>query len=218
MMAETAELEMLRRVVPELEAEGFDVYVQPSKPLVPPFLADFHPDLIAFRDDKNLVVEVMRRSPQASKQLERLAALIEPQKKWELRVFWAEPTSDVKDLEIQPVDAIRARVAELSGIAANGHTEPAMLMAWATFEAVGRALLAKQLGRPQTPGRLVQVLAQEGYLTPSEADKLREIGTKRNKLIHGELQVSISEKELLDFASILETLIQQLTAPPPPRP
>jgi uncharacterized protein YutE (UPF0331/DUF86 family) len=215
-MSGTAELEMLQRVVPELEAEGFDVYIHPSTPLIPLFLADLHPDAIALRDDKNLVVEVMRRSPQASKKLERLTALLEPQKKWELRIFWAEPTSDARTLEIQSVEAMRSSIAEVQQIAAAGHLEPAMLIAWATFEALGRALLTTQLGRPQTPGRLVQVLASEGYLTPTEADKLRGLAAKRNRLIHGELQVSVSANELQDFASILETMIQQLT--PPPRP
>lgn len=217
-MAETAEVEVLERVIPELEAEGFDVYVHPSKPLVPLFLADLRPDVIALRGDKNLVVEVMRRSPQASKKLERLAALIEPQKKWELRVFWAEPTSAAEDLEVQSVDAVQARLAEVKEIAASDHHEPAMLLAWATFEALGRALLAEQLGRPQTPGRLVQTLAHEGYLTPSEADKLRALAAKRNRLIHGELGVSVSDDELQDFVSILATLIQQFTPPQPPRP
>jgi uncharacterized protein YutE (UPF0331/DUF86 family) len=209
-MSETVELDVLQDLVPELEADGFDVYIHPNKPLIPGFLGDFRPDALAIRADKSLVVEVLRRSPHASKRLERITALLQGQKKWELRVVWIDPTSDQETLQVQDIAAMQARILEIKQIAASGHIEPAMLMAWATFEALARAVLTKQFGRPQTPDRLIQILAGEGYLTPTEADGLRALAEKRNKLIHGELQVRVSAKELQDFASVLETMLQQV--------
>ena len=84
---------------------------------------------------------------------------------------------------------------------------PALLLAWATVEATARLLATKHFERPQTPGRLVQVLASEGILTPTEADDLRVLAEKRNNFIHGELQTPITKAEIERIASILGTMI-----------
>jgi uncharacterized protein YutE (UPF0331/DUF86 family) len=87
---------------------------------------------------------------------------------------------------------------------------PSLLLAWATFEALARAVVSGEFQRPQTPGRLVQVLAQGGYLTPTEADKLRRLAEKRNKLIHGDLQVRVSKAEVKRFARVLDTMLEMV--------
>jgi uncharacterized protein YutE (UPF0331/DUF86 family) len=209
-MPEDTELEMLQRLVPDLEAEGYEVYIHPNKPMVPAFLGNFEPDAIALREDKNLVIEVLRRSPGASKKLERITTLLQGQKKWELRAVWLEPTGDREAPQIQTVEAIDKRIEEIKKIAAADHIEPAMLLAWATFEALARIAQTKQFNRPQTPGRLVNVLASDGFLTPTEADRLRMLAEKRNKLIHGELQLRVSKQEMEDFTSVLVRMLRHV--------
>jgi uncharacterized protein YutE (UPF0331/DUF86 family) len=86
-------------------------------------------------------------------------------------------------------------------------------MAWSTFEALGRSFMPTDFARAQSPGRLVQLLAQEGYVTPNEADTLRKLAEKRNVLIHGNVATDVSDAEVRDFVSILEKLIE--SAPPP---
>lgn len=208
-MSQAIEVETLQRLVPELQAEGYEVYVHPNKPLIPEFLGNFPPDAIALRGDKNLVVEVMRQSPQASQKLERLTALLKGREDWELRVVWIEPKAQTS-LPIQGINEVSSRLSEIKELAAGGHIEPAMLLSWATFEALARAILIKDFERPQTPARLVQVLASAGYLTPTEADKFRALAEKRNRLIHGGLDVRVSERELRDFISVLEAMQEQL--------
>jgi uncharacterized protein YutE (UPF0331/DUF86 family) len=100
------------------------------------------------------------------------------------------------------------RIAEIRQLITTNNLSPALLLAWASFEAVGRMLAPDQFQRPQSPGRLVQLLASEGYLTPTEADKLRTLATKRNTIIHGELQTAVSREDVEDFARILDTLSQ----------
>ena len=209
-MSEATDLEMLRRMVPELEAEGYEVYVDPNNHLIPGFLGSFRPDAIALRDDKNLVVEVARRGPNTTAKLDRLGGLLRDQPKWELRVVWVSPTSDRERLEVQSREAINARITEVLRIATLEHVEPALLMAWATFEALARAALPKQFGHPQTPSRILQVLASEGYLTPTEADMLRGLAEKRNRLIHGDLQIRISQEELMGFVGVLRTMVKKV--------
>ena len=99
---------------------------------------------------------------------------------------------------------------EIRELADGGHFGPALLLAWATLEAIGRLLALGQFQRPQTPGRLVQVLASEGYLTPNEADELRLLADKRNKVVHGELQTRISRSEVNRFADVLTMMVRMI--------
>ena len=69
---------------------------------------------------------------------------------------------------------------------------------------------AAQFERPQTPGRLVEVLATEGFLTPTEADRLRQLVDKRNRLVHGELQIRATKAELDAFTRTLENLLDMV--------
>lgn len=209
-MSETTEAGVLERLVPELEADGYDVYLHPNKPLLPSFLGDFRPDAVALRKDKNLVIEVVSQSPDASNKLAKLTKLLQGQKSWELQVVWISRTASPEPLQVQQLDTLQASIRETKELAADGHFEPAMLLGWATFEALARAASTEQFSRPQTPGRLIQILATEGCLTPTEADQMRALADKRNKLIHGKLNIRVSERELQQSASVLEAMLQQV--------
>lgn len=208
-MAQTAEYLVLERLAQNLGAEGYEVYLRPNKLLVPTFLGDFSPDAIALRKDKNLIIEVSGESPQASKKLQQVTALVQGQAGWELRVVSLMPANELDHIQVQDIEAMRARITEVRQMAGAGHSEPALLVAWATFEALARAMRTSQFERPQTPGRIVQALASDGVLTPTEADLLRALAQKRNRFIHGELQVRVSAAELKQFAAVLESMIKR---------
>ena len=211
MTPEAVEANVLQSVVvPELQAEGYDVYLYPKRPKLPEFFGTYPPDAIAFGAKKNLVVEVLQRTPNAEQKLERIRALLKDQKNWELRVFWAEPASPDRTVEAQTPDAIRKNVIEIRELCSRKSFTAALLVSWATFEAVGRILIPEQFKRPQTPGRLVQVLAQSGHLTPSEADSLRRLASLRNSLIHGDLSVTVPLEDIEVFVVILETLLSEI--------
>lgn len=212
-MLTVTEAEILQALVPELEQEGYSLYVHPHRTLIPQFLGGHVPDAIALRDDKNLVIEIaLRKTVERTEQIRRLSELFEGQDKWELRVYWGGPTELRATLATQRTETIRARIDEVKELRAKNFVGPALLLAWATFEALSRLLMSKEFARPQTPGRLVELLAREGYVTPTEADRLRELANKRNKLVHGELETSISDEELELFNSILDTLLNQAEA------
>lgn len=209
-MAEETESDVLQRLVPELQAEGYEVFLHPNRTLVPEFLKGYAPDILARRADKNVVIEVKRRSTNPDEKLEGLAKRFENKKDWEFRVIWIEPMSAVQTLRIQTPETVNARITEIRELTEQGYLSPALLLAWATFEAIGRTLVIQQFQRPQTPGRLVQVLATEGYLTPTEADTLRVLAEKRNRLIHGELDTGASTDDMRRFAEILDTLLSSV--------
>ena len=203
------ELEVLIALVPQLEAEGYEVYLHPSRPMVPEFLGDFQPDVLAFRGDEKLVVEIKRKSKDAEKQMQQISKLLQGRSGWNLRLIWLSPTSELVALPRQTRETIKARIEEARALVSAIHVSAAMLLAWATFEAIARALSEASFNRPQTPGRLIEVLAAEGTISPSEADLLRRLAQLRNRLIHGELTVTPDQGEVERFLDMLSDLSEE---------
>jgi uncharacterized protein YutE (UPF0331/DUF86 family) len=210
MNAETIENVVLERLVPDLESQGYDVFVHPNKQMVPPFLGAYAPDVIALRDDKNLVIEIKHRSGRAENLLKDLAKRFEGQNRWEFRIVWINPSESKDGLALQSREAISMRLEEIARLLDAGFIDPAMLMSWATFEAIGRKLMPKEFARPQSPGRLVQILATEGHITPDEGDVLRQLIDTRNRFIHGELTIAITRHQVEAFVRILCSLANNI--------
>jgi uncharacterized protein YutE (UPF0331/DUF86 family) len=210
MSIETAESVVLERLVPDLKSQGYDVFVHPGRQMVPAFLETYIPDVIALRKDKNLVIEIKNRSGQSENFLRDLAKRFEGQSDWEFRVVWVNPSETQDRLAPQSDEAIAKRIAEISGLLKAGFVDSAMLLAWATFEAVGRKMMTKEFSRPQTPGRLIQVLAKEGHITPDESDLLRKLADTRNRFIHGELTTAADRSDVESFIEILSSLANSI--------
>jgi uncharacterized protein YutE (UPF0331/DUF86 family) len=85
----------------------------------------------------------------------------------------------------------------------------ALLLAWAALEASARANAPETFSRPQSTARLVEVLANEGQITPSEADRLRDISRKRNLLAHGDFQTAVSADEVLELLKLTKSAFRE---------
>jgi hypothetical protein len=210
-MSARLERDVVRELVPELEAEGYDVYLQPIGPIAPSFLGSFQPDIVATSDKKKVVIEVARRSDVTERRLTEIANLFKGHDDWEFRVVWVDPIDSSEKFPPVSKAAIEERLAEVRSVVAV-HPGPALLMSWAIFEAIGRALVADEFTRPQTPRRLVEVLAANGVITPTEADEIRALISKRNSLIHGGLTTTVSSAEVERFLSVLDELSSQLSS------
>jgi uncharacterized protein YutE (UPF0331/DUF86 family) len=180
---------------------------------LPDFLKDYSPDAIALGHKKNLAIEITGRDRKRDQSLELIGALFAGHPDWEFRVYWIEPATTTDEPEVQPTYSIKARIAEVEELNNEGRTNIALILAWAIFEALGRALLPSRFRRRQTPGRLIEILAQEGYVTPSEADLLQNLAAQRNSFVHGNLQVQTSSEEMNKFIAILSSLITEVEAP-----
>jgi uncharacterized protein YutE (UPF0331/DUF86 family) len=206
-------MEILGAVVPELEAQGYEVFLQPSDRVLPPFLRGHTPDAVALSDKKNLAIEIARETPEARQHLQELSSVIKGQPNWELRVFWVTPTtSRAAALSVQLPAKLRERIDEAKKLWAEGHYGSALLIGWATFEAICRALMPQSFGRPQTPSRLVEFISSEGYVSPDESDRIRSLARLRNEFIHGNLDVPMDKQEIdffLDVISRLEQVVEE---------
>src|ERR1700722_14437035 len=151
MTPESTEAEILKGLVTELGSQGYEVFIQPRPPLAPSFLGTFMPDAIAIRSDKELLIEISRRSGDSDKKLERLRDLLKDQHDWDLRVIWISPANTSEALLIQSPDAIRQNIEETNKLINNGSFRAALLLGWASFEAASRALISDQFKKPQSP-------------------------------------------------------------------
>ena len=123
-------------------------------------------------------------------------------------IGFGKPTSDSRELSVASRQAIEGSLAGAQSLNSTGSPAPALIMAWATFEALARRRSPLIFARPQTPQRLIEMFAAEGHVTPDEADLLRRLAETRNKLVHGELEVAISVTEVSDFIAILAGLMK----------
>ena len=198
--------QVLEQLVPQLEAEGYTVFIEPSRQLLPPFMEGYIPDAIALKSNKNLAIEVIVEGPSAKLKADRLKGRFDNAKDWELRVYYVRPTGRKEALQAMTKEVVDTSVASVETLTSEGHISAALLIAWATFEALGRALIPEKFARPQSPARLIEVLATDGLITPSEADMLRKLANVRNQLIHGNLNPSVDRTELQKFIDVLKTL------------
>lgn len=209
-MTPTIEAQLLEEIVPKLEADGFEVFLQPSGSILPRFLKNYRPDAIARRGDKKLAIEVKQQSKGNELSIEKIAGLFHGQDDWDFRVFWIPNKTEGVSVDLQKPSTIRKQINEILELSNQGHQSAAFLVGWATLEALARSLLKDQVSRPQTPGRVVELLASDGMLTPSEADVLRSLISKRNNFVHGDLKVRITKTDVNRLISPLKILHSQI--------
>lgn len=201
-----SEAEFLQGLIPQLRSEGYEVYLHPTASVVPPFLADVRPDAIAIGKGKKLAIELVTSESAQQKKTRALANLIKEHPDWELRVVVVTPANRSGELQVQSREQIQHFLDEIKLLQDSNHVSAAFILGWATFEAIARRLMTATFEKPQTPGRIVQQLAQEGYVTPSEGDFLRILAAKRNALIHGNLHDLPQKGEVEFFHEISERL------------
>lgn len=203
---ETRDELLLESLVPRYVAEGFTVILHPSPANLPPFMGKYRPDAIALSPNRKLAIEIKSDVPSSGSHLDRLNEMFVGQPDWELRVYSLPKFAQERDLAPAAAAAIEDTIAEVAKLRAAGHLAAAMMMAWAALEAVGRALLPKMLARPQPAGRLIEVLASEGLVPPSEADRLQRAVDLRNAVVHGDFGAAIPAEQVDDVIDSVRSL------------
>ena len=202
---------ILDSMVPELIAEGFRVVIHPKRRNLPTFFQGYEPDIVALKDNKNLAIEISGRPhiTSASELKERsLRERFADHPEWELRFVYAPPVNSETNIPVISKDTVAAHLHRLeTSVDVMGLTA-ALLTGWAVFEAAARALLPNILTRPQSPARLIEALAWEGYVTPDEADMLRRLSRTRNEIAHGRLDLTPSRAEVAQLITVAKSLLE----------
>lgn len=203
---------LLVGILRDLEAADYEVHIDSLADHLPRFVGEYRPDAIALGKPRNLAIEVNLEGMSAKWAPDEIRRRFDEDSEWDLRVYYARPKKAAEPMEPVSLSSIDASIREVEELSGKGLEQLALLRAWATLEALGRKLLPGKFERAQTPGRLVEVLAFEGNLTPTEADLARNLLTDRNRFIHGSLDVKVDPSDLARFAKTLKELRGQLPA------
>jgi uncharacterized protein YutE (UPF0331/DUF86 family) len=206
--SELWEFDVLRDLQHSYEARGFKFHINPSRELVPPFLAGYTPDAIAVGPESGgVVIEVKRQRTQSTdRRLAELAKKVSKQKGWEFRAIYTNPITERPDNIAKPTAGqIDARLREIQGLADTGHYASALILGWAVLESLSRLASDSGSSRGYSPVQAIQALAAEGYLENEEAQRLREMARLRSAAVHGDFSVNVSAEQV-------EFLLAQLRA------
>ncbi len=211
-MTGSTEREIIERETERLTAEGLEVFIAPGQKLTPPFTQGYMPDIIAIGNGRKIALEVASRNDARSNDLSKVAALFDGHPEWEFQVIWPEPAGRAPSLPVQAKEQIQSTILEIKKIRGDQHLRPSFLLAWAAFEAAARAIAEREFVRAQSPGRVVRILGREGYLSPAEADVMRGLAEKRNRLIHGALDAQLEANDVDQLVGILESVTAEIAA------
>jgi len=172
--------------------------------MLPEFLQDTEPDLLAEGEDGNVLVGVKLASE--VHQGERWAKLSERSREnpnWRFELIAAE---DLQHVASEPLSSeeITHQVNESGELYRTGHQAAALLTMWAAVEAALRRTARRYHVSVQDegPGALIGGLYVEGVLDKSQYDLLAGIMTLRNRLAHGYRDAVVSSEDISRLAQI----------------
>src|SRR5258708_1722562 len=183
----------LAQVAEKYRCEGYQVVSRPSADDVPAFARDHQVDLIAYKGNEQVLVQVkasrheLRDDPKAIE----LAELVNGQHGWrfDLVVLNQEPDFDKVSPEASepPAETIEERLADAEQMSNTGELQLSCVMSWAGLEAAMRHA-ARAAGievKSAAPSFLLGALYSEGLLHRNEFNQLNEAMKIRNALVHG---------------------------------
>jgi len=203
----------IQQVADEYKARGYRVLVEPSASELPPFLADFHPDLIAYGPQDSVVVEVKVGTETAvSEHYGELAERIRQHPGWRFSLTVIDPRSDeVVPLTQQLLDreAIMGRLREARELLDRGVKDAAFVLLWSAVEALLRQIASREgLPLERVPSSAVlKELFSLGLISRSGLDIAMRAFSVRNSLVHG-----FEAPELNAVLEGMTPLVQELLA------
>lgn len=192
----------------EYEEQGYAFYENPPPGALPAFLGKFQPDAIAVRGEEGVVLE-LKPSTAKPDALNYIADRFAGQTRWQFRVIFyhvPEETNEVEPTRI-PFKELRSRVIRLQE---QGEMDGALLLGWATLEAVLREKSAPSSYRiPTTPKQIAERLEHFGIITAEQAQLLQQAAVVRASVAHGRFDLRPGTglvEVLLDVAQALNQM------------
>ncbi|WP_299438707.1 hypothetical protein [uncultured Rhodospira sp.] len=209
---------MTALVTARLKDEGYEVFTGRDGSLLPTFLANVRPDLIAMKAGRNLAIDIKERrvarpgGVNLSERARQAQVALADHPEWEYQLVSVSPDSLDPDLTATDRRTVEDRLARIDSILRATGPDMALVSAWATLEAAARWRWPERLAQPQMPAHLVGLLASEGYLMLDEERRLREVQNLRNRVVHGDLEVTVSEADVAAVTHAVHLLLEHAPA------
>ena len=216
---ETLEKKRLNSVAREYRKQGYKVLPYPSETDLPSFLSGFQPDLIAYSDKENVVVEVKSKATLSKADyLPSLASAVNSQPGWRLDLIVTNPArQSVVEEEAEELSQpeIYARLESVRQLLSINQEDAATLLAWSAAEATLRLVARRQeieLEENQ-PLFVINQMYSLGALSRKDYQLLQEGMRVRNLIVHGfrapESGAAVVRKLMKRTEELLETEIDR---------
>ena len=203
----------IKEIAKDYKKKGYQVFIEPNNNMVPQFLFNFKPDLIALSEDDNVVIEVKSSDSQTNfTKLEELANIVNSKEKWRFELVFTNPRNKFKiDNELNVIDSLKIeqRITECKSLLSNGNIESAFLLGWATLEATIRTKLktidVKNVDLKKPTLHLLKNLFSFGIFNQTQLRKLELLNQYRNTLIHG-FDINVDKESVENLIETIELL------------
>ncbi len=214
MSTSATEQRLLQTVGRRYRRQGYTVIVEPRGDDLPPFLARFTPDLIAYNDRESVVVEVKaRRDLPTSTDIVDLAAVLDGRDGWRFDLALVKPERSplvTDDAEALTRQEIGVRLDEARHLARGRQDDAALLLSWSAIEAALR-LVARQQRialEDEQPAYVIKQLYTLGALSRRDYEALRQALETRDTIAHGFRPARTEPSLVDDLADLAEQFLQ----------
>ena len=194
----------LDRMEPHWRRQGYTVLRDPRQQDLPAFLGHHFPDAIATGRTPGLIIEVIDGTrPAAATRIEQIKSLLSRHPEWRLEIVYAtSEAGPVTPATAEIVDASLMEAAELIERAPRA----ALLLAWAALEAKARRAQPELQDRMMSTATMVDLLVTTGLVLPDSEPLLRELGTLRNRIAHGDLSLTPTRQQVGNLIALVRSL------------
>jgi len=202
----------IREIANEYKEKGYEVYTNPRQNELPDFLIGFEPDLIARKENDNVLIEVKTRQDKSDiKQFESIINDINKREDWRFEVVFTntkEKKINTSQLQTLSSELITERLDEINRLIQFESFEAAFLLSWSTLEAVLREKLINEnkSSLDKTTLSIIKTMFSIGLLNQNDYKTLQIANKLRNTVIHG-FQQKIDNKSVVDILQIINNLI-----------
>ena len=173
-------------------AEGFQVIKEPLSNQLPFDLSGYRPDLLAFKENSGLLIDVKTKASRVSiDRLQSLAEEISSHPGWRFLLVTLEDIDANKlpnsDLDLPSWQQLQAKFAQAQILVAEGAIEPALLYLWSIFESgLRKQAIAQVIPVERLPANiLLNHMYSLGEISVADIDLFREFMAKRDRIAHG---------------------------------
>ncbi|MDV3348106.1 hypothetical protein QGP82_05355 [Leptothoe sp. LEGE 181152] len=200
----------------ELQEKGYDVIVEPSSDSIPFALGGYTPDLVAFRGNNGIILEVKESSARFSvDRFQELAERIAAHEGWRFLLVTLDDVTDSLfpngDDGLPSWTTLQTKLASVETLIQNEMLEPALLYLWSCIEGLLRkqAMVQKLPIDRLPPVKLVNHMYSSGEISMDEFDVIRAALEKRNRVAHGLVTSLSTDDELEGLLTTTRLLIEK---------
>lgn len=215
-MKSVQELRALQELAEEYQRLGYTVIFEPSAALIPSFLGNYRPEMLATKDDEHLLFDVKLEGARDVDAFWRAVAEVQHHAGWKLSGITV-PNVDLKvntsgvlsDLD---VDGLHQHLREIDLLSRDPQLRPVVLSRlWVVFTAALR-LLAIQEGFERDGDadyeRLVRACSN-GLISNAECEEGRALMVLRNRVANG-ADAAVATEDCLQLRKMVQRTIDRI--------